>query len=188
MSGERARLFVALELPAEARDALVAWRREAAPERAALRLIAREYLHVTLCFLGWQDVGQIGRIGDACGVVEQLGAAALALSEAIWLPPRRPRVLAVRLADPDGTVGPVQASLSDALEAGGWYVPEKRPFLPHVTVARVPGGSRVHAQVVPAPPAIGFRADELTLYRSHLAHAGARYEPLRRMALGRRGG
>ena len=36
--------------------------------------------------------------------------------------------------------------LARALAAGRWYVPEKRPFLAHVTVARVRGSSRPAAR------------------------------------------
>ncbi len=62
MSGAaRARLFVALDLPEDAREALAAWGGEvAAPDGAErrLRLIPADALHVTLCFLGWRDEGQ----------------------------------------------------------------------------------------------------------------------------------
>ena len=69
-------------------------------------------------------------------------AAELAVGEPLWLPPRRPRVLAVALEDPDGALGRTQTAVSSALAAGGWYVPETRPFLAHVTVARVRKGAR----------------------------------------------
>ena len=183
MSGERARLFVALELPGDVRGALIDWRSDALQGAPRLRLIAPEYLHVTLCFLGWQDEAEIPPIADACSAAESLPVASLALREAIWLPPRRPRVLAVELSDPAGTLRRIQASLSEALHAGGWYEPEGRPHLPHVTVARVPAAAHLGARALPRPPALGFLGREITLYRSHLARGGARYEPLAHVAL-----
>ena len=79
----------------------------------------------------------------------------------------------------------MQAAVSDALEAGRWYWPEKRPFWPHVTLARVKRGERRVATPPgsPAPPGSPFEASELSLYRSTLRPQGALYEPLERTAL-----
>jgi RNA 2',3'-cyclic 3'-phosphodiesterase len=175
---ERARLFVALELPDPARAALVRWRDGAMPDGAGLRLIAPEHLHATLCFLGWQPVAAMSEILAACGAVAGRRAAELSVGEGIWLPRRRPRVLAVELEDPAGGLNTTQAELSEALAAGGWYVPEKRPFLAHVTVARVAAAKRPRASELPAPPQVRFEGSRVTLYRSRLGPGGARYEPL----------
>jgi 2'-5' RNA ligase len=79
----------------------------------------------------------------------------------------------------------VQGAVSVALEAGGWYRPEKRPFWPHVTLARVKRGERRVSPLPgdPAPPGAPFEARELTLYRSTLRPQGALYEPLARATL-----
>jgi 2'-5' RNA ligase len=188
--GERARLFVALELPAEVRATLLQWR-GGVPGAGRLRLIPAECLHVTLCFLGWREVGEIPAIAAACALSPRPPAATLTLGEAIWLPPRRPRVLAVKVGDPDGALTRVQAAVSAALAAGGWYAPEGRAYLPHVTVARVragaarvPAGERVRAEAVAPPAPLEFVGSEVTLYRSHLGGDGARYEALARVGLG----
>ena len=116
---ERARLFVALELPEDARRALVRWRSEALRDARGLRLISTEHLHATLCFLGWRGVGDIDEIWRACGALATRRAAELRLGEAMWLPARRPRVLAVELVDPGERLLEAQSALSVALEAGG---------------------------------------------------------------------
>jgi 2'-5' RNA ligase len=179
VSGDRARLFVALELPDGVRGALGVWRDGVVGGRDELRLTPAEYLHVTLCFLGWQAAGEVEAIGEACRRASAAARAPeLALGAAAWLPARRPRVLAARLDDAGGLAAQLQASLAEALVVSGWYVAEKRPFLAHVTVARVRGGARVRPESLPAPPPISFIAHQLTLYRSHLGRGGARYEPL----------
>jgi RNA 2',3'-cyclic 3'-phosphodiesterase len=182
MSGdERVRLFVALELPEAVRDALVAWR----PAVRGLRLIDPAALHVTLCFLGWRFEREIEPILDACAGVAGFSAASLALDTGLWLPPRRPRVLAVRLVDDVGRLAQAQAELSRALSAGGWYTPEARPFLAHVTVARVARDARRAPTVALAPaPELSFAGDRVTLYRSRLGAGGARYEALGSVVLG----
>lgn len=173
---DRLRLFVALELPASVRHALIAWR--GALDSANLRALSADSLHATLCFLGWQAARDVEAIARAGAVVAGHAAPALSLGEARWLPPRRPRVLAVELVDASGGLTRIQAALSGALAGGGWYEPETRPYLPHVTVARVARGGRAPRETLPPVPSLEFPGSRVTLYRSRLFRAGARYEPL----------
>jgi RNA 2',3'-cyclic 3'-phosphodiesterase len=181
---ERARLFVALELPAPVREALVEWRSAVLSGRSGQRPVALEALHITLCFLGWRAASEIPEIAAACEIAADEPVAHLTIRAAVWLPARRPRVLAAELEDPAGTLASVQAKLSGALRTGGWYVPEKRPFLAHVTVARVAKGARVRREGTPAPPQLSFQGSTVTLFRSRLGRGGARYEALRSVELG----
>lgn len=181
---ERARLFVALELPASARDILAKWRAATLREAPALRPVPVEHLHATMCFLGSRPVSQIDEIAAACGVVAGEPVVEPALGEPVWLPARRPRVLAVRLEDGSGAVARVQAALSRALAAGGWYAPESRPFLAHVTVARLAKDARIKPPALEPPPSVEVRCTRVTLYRSRLGSGGARYEPLSVVELG----
>jgi RNA 2',3'-cyclic 3'-phosphodiesterase len=178
----KVRLFIALELPAPVLDALVAWRDAALDGRDGLRPIAPAALHVTLCFLGWQEeaaIPPLGALVRACA--GPLGE--LALGTQLWLPRRRPRVLAVALQDPHGELLALQERLVGSLVEGGWYEPEARPFLGHVTVARVRRDARVEAPPLAAPPPLAFPGAALTLYRSRLERRGARYEALARVDL-----
>jgi 2'-5' RNA ligase len=181
---ERARLFVALDLPVEARGALERWRSRVLREVAGLRPVAPDGLHATLCFLGWRAVDEVEQIGAACvAAAGGLQAPLLSLGAALWLPARRPRVLAVRLFDASGALAGVQASVSAALSGGGWYAPDARPFLAHVTVARVSGRARVRTAELEPPAQLEFRGPAVTLYRSRLGRGGARYEVQRTVEL-----
>jgi 2'-5' RNA ligase len=181
---ERARLFVALELPDAARDALAGWRSASVADVPGLRFVPPEDLHATLCFLGSRPVREMDEIAAACGVVAGEPPVDSRFGEPVWLPARRPRVLAIELEDPDGALARIQSTLSAALTAGGWYAPESRPFLAHVTVARVGRDARVRPGRLEDPPALGVRCSRVTLYRSRLSPAGARYEPLSVVELG----
>jgi 2'-5' RNA ligase len=173
---------VALDLPEDAREALVEWRARALDDER-LRLVSPEALHVTLVFLGHLPEEEIPRIANV--LVAPEGQAPLMTATGVKpVPPRAPRLFALDLADEDGRAGRIQAAVSDALEALGLYEPEKRPFWPHVTLARVRKGARVKRLEVPDPPGNPWRAEALTLYRSRLSPKGARYEPLQRIALG----
>jgi 2'-5' RNA ligase len=143
-----------------------------------------EDLHVTLCFLGSRRVGEIDEIAAACGVVAGEPVADSAFGNVLWLPARRPRVLAVSLVDRDGAIARIQSALSRVLVAGGWYAPESRPFLAHVTVARVGRDARVRPVELPAPVMSAIRCSQVTLYRSRLGAGGARYEALASVSLG----
>ncbi|HVS28176.1 MAG TPA: RNA 2',3'-cyclic phosphodiesterase [Solirubrobacteraceae bacterium] len=174
----RARLFAALDLPAPVRAELAEWGERAFASCGWLRLLAPEHLHVTLCFLGWRAEEEIDAIGALTIAALREPVAGLALGPAVWLPRRRPRVLAVELVDSESALATLQRGLSDVLAQRAGFEPESRPFLPHVTVARVRERPRgVDDRPVP-PRAIVFRGTEVGLYRSHLGPRGARYERL----------
>jgi 2'-5' RNA ligase len=185
------RLFVALELPEPVRVALARWAGEAVCGAVAeARPLPAESLHVTLCFLGGCSPDEVAAIA---GAVEDGVAAAgrsavvLEVGEAIWLPRRRARVCAVALREvaagaetADGALAGLQGAVAARLVAGGWYAPERRPFLPHVTVARLRTPLRGRVPALVAPKLAPFRAPGVVLLRSW---PGSRYEPLARFDL-----
>jgi 2'-5' RNA ligase len=180
-------MFLALDLGDEARDALAAWRDLLVDGRRDLRPVPAEALHVTLVFLGWQDESAADRIAEAAfAALPSAPAPRLTATAVRPLPPRNARLFALDLDDEAGRAGALQGAASDALEAGGWYQPEKRPFWPHITLARVKRGERRVAPLpeAPPPPREPFDAGVVTLYRSTLRPQGALYEPLARTFAG----
>jgi 2'-5' RNA ligase len=172
------RLFVALDLPPQTRTRLAVWRDVLIAEQKDLRGVAEEALHVTLAFLGYRAEKEVDAIGKAMISTATGEAPLLVPGDVVPVPPRRPRLFALDLDDPDGACGRLQQAVSDALEAGGFYEPEKRPFWPHVTLARVKRNQRA-APLPPEPPPLDpFRALRVTLYRSTLTPQGAQYDPL----------
>ena len=173
------RLFVALELPAEVRAALASWAVAAAP--APMRRVPAENLHVTLAFLGTRSAADAEAVSALLdGLARPLGP--LAVEGALWLPPRRPGVLAVALgAGP--ALGELHADLVAGLEGAIGFEPDRRPLRAHVTVARARREARLRAVELdpPPPPALRFEPGALVLYRSHTGAGGARYEALARV-------
>ena len=185
----RARLFVALDLPDELREGISEWGREALSD-SALKPVPEESLHVTLAFLGHRDENEIEAIAEAVR-----GCAGPAPWVELLGPAQRPlrgraKVYALPVLSP-GTEA-LQAGVEHGLVEGGHFKPEKRPFWPHVTVARVRPegrGSRRPA-VVSEPPgklpkglAEARICRRMTLYRSELKPTGARYVPLAQVEL-----
>jgi 2'-5' RNA ligase len=177
------RLFVALDLPAAVRDALLAFAADAAdPE--VWRPVAPEALHVTLAFLGSRPPGDVAAIERVLTAEAAGPAPRLALGGALLLPPRRARVLCADLTDPDRTLAALQARVSAGLEAAGVYKPERRPFRAHATVARLRPRARAPRAVSAQPAPLAFAGEAVTLYASRMHPAGARYEALWRAPLG----
>ncbi len=172
-----ARLFVALDLPHDVREALGWWGRAARRESGAMRLIEIELLHVTVCFLGSRPVADIDAIAEttrACAAA----VGGLSLGAPLWLPRRRPRLLAVEVHDDAQTLSRLRGALVDELARELSWEPERRGFHPHVTVARMRSGSAPRARTLPATPAAAFAGETLTLYRSFLDPTAATYEAL----------
>ena len=180
-AGVSLRLFVALDLPDPVRAELASYR-DAVAEAEVWRPVDAAAFHITLAFLGHrpdEDAAAVAALLPAGGA-----APGLRLAGALLLPPRRARVLTVAVEDVDGALAPLQAAVSDRLAAAGLFVPEKRPFRPHVTLARLRSGARAPRAVAVEPPALAFSGTAVTLYRSHLGRGGATYEPLAVRPLG----
>lgn len=183
-----ARLFLAIDPPLHLREALVAWARAAlGPGRGRrsgaarpLRLLDAELLHLTLCFLGERPLAEVEQIAallrDSAREVGELSIGA-----PLWLPPRRPRVLAVEVHDPYEDLALLHRSLSAALAQGiGWEPAGRRPqrFRPHITLARMREDAAPRERELPPTPSLAFLPQEVVLYRSWLAPEGASYEAL----------
>jgi RNA 2',3'-cyclic 3'-phosphodiesterase len=189
LKSPRARLFVALDLPESLRGGIVAWGRKELGD-PALRVVRPESLHVTLAFLGYSPEKEIETLGE---IVRGLRspAATIALGDPVAKPSsRRARLFALPATSSAAVT--LQSELEEALVGKRLYKPEKRPFWPHVTVARVKSagkGSKRPVEVGNPPgrlpkgllePALCVR---VTLYRSELQPQGARYAPLAQVEL-----
>jgi RNA 2',3'-cyclic 3'-phosphodiesterase len=179
------RLFVAVDIPDRARDAVASaiepWR-ERLPTG---RWVPPENWHVTMKFLGrtWPRLVDWVHQGcrDAAAGIRPFRVGLEGLG--VFPGPSRARVLWVGLRDEDGGLSALARAVEDRLSSE--FPTEKRPFSAHLTVARfnppVPVVRDQLAQsTVEARP---FRVGHLTLYRSHLSPKGARYEPLERFSL-----
>jgi RNA 2',3'-cyclic 3'-phosphodiesterase len=190
LKSPRARLFVALDLPRDVRAGLVDWQRTALAD-PALRPVRAEALHMTLVFLGYQAEKDVKAIAKAALATDAEAPAVELAAEPVGVPPgKRPRLIALG-ANSDGTVE-LQRGVEERLVAGGFYEPEKRPFWPHLTVARVKPearGSRKPALIKTPPHPLPehmfryFRPTRLVLFKSHLRRTGAEYEPMAELEL-----
>ena len=190
LKSPRARLFVALDLPQDVRSGVVDWQQTALAD-PALRIVRPEALHITLVFLGYQAEKDAKQIAKAAFATDAEAPAVELQAVPVGVPPgKRPRLIALA-ANSEETV-PLQAGVEERLVEAGFYEPEKRPFWPHLTVARVkpeapksrkPALIRNQPRPLPEHMFRFFRPTRMVLFKSHLRRTGAEYEPLAELEL-----
>ncbi len=187
-----ARMFLAVDLNDSILDALGQVRRQLDDPQAKIRWVARANQHVTMQFLG--DVADdaipdiCNAAGEATGRIEPFDFEVTGVT---CVPPagRQLRMIWAMIADSSGGLSRLQDELSSNLADLG-FKPEKRPFRPHLTLARVKHIGDVNAmrQAAEAYASAEFglqRAAELVAYSSKLTPDGSVYTPISRSRLGR---
>ncbi|MFH1034975.1 MAG: RNA 2',3'-cyclic phosphodiesterase [Pseudomonadota bacterium] len=135
------RLFVALELPPEVKEAAATVTQQLRPWGADIKWVAPQNMHLTLRFLG--EVAPEALAGIKTALSRALaGRQALDLAVrgcGAFPSPRRPQVIWLGLA---GQVAEL-ASLASAIQAGLeplGFAPEARAFQAHLTLGRLRRG------------------------------------------------
>ncbi len=180
------RTFIAVELPDNVRTFLT---RETARLGRALpgvRWVDPASLHLTLAFLGELD-------DDALASAKRATEAAAAASDPFMLrtgalgtfgPQHAPRVIWLGVAGEMPRLLATQEALAQRLEEAG-FPREQRPFSPHLTLARLKTSltpealTRLQA-LLREPPRehASWRVEEISVMKSELGRAGARYTRL----------
>ena len=172
----RLRLFCALTLPEGTADRLAEWQSGLPP--TGLRLVPRENLHITLAFLGSRPAGDVDPVGAELQAVAR-AAGPIELRAGRYRETRS--VGMVVFDDERGGAASVAADLHRRLHRLGVYEPERRPWLPHVTVARF----RERPRLRPDIPDLGtVSPSDAAVYHSVLRPSGARYVVVHAYALG----
>jgi RNA 2',3'-cyclic 3'-phosphodiesterase len=145
-----------------------------------VRPLPPEHLHLTLAFLGHRPVEEL----DA--ILEALREAA-ARAEPPLLSLRGYRetrsVGMLTFDDADGRAAALAVDLHERLAALGVYEPERRKWLPHVTVLRFRKRPRLQPVLPELEP---FMPSDAAAFLSRLRPSGAQYEVLESMAVGGR--
>lgn len=176
------RLFVAVDVPDRVKADLASAVEPYRDRIPGARWTRSEGWHVTLKFLGatWPRL-----LDEIHGAVEAAAKASdgfeTRLRELGVFPiPGRARVVWAGLEDPEGRFSALVKLLDELLVEH--FVPEKRAYTPHLTVARLnpPRSIREFAPDLVGKTVVSepFPVDRLVLYRSHLSPKGATYEPL----------
>jgi 2'-5' RNA ligase len=180
---EVVRAFFGLPVPEAQRAAMAVFLTACAAAAPQFRWTPAANLHLTIRFIGSVDRALVEAIGDRLAV-QSLLAIDLELgnvgtfghghhARVVWQGLRAGAEAVTALA--------VQV---DAECAAAGLIGEKRPFQPHLTLARARARDGAELSPLPEPPRLSpWRATELVLFASRLSRAGAVYEPLRALKL-----
>ncbi len=183
------RLFAALPLSAGATERLLRLRLRLSTPGDGLRWSTPEQWHITLQFYGDIDETAASCLMQACQQVTDTPAPELTIRTL-----GRFGAKGILFAKVEPT--PELQSLHDLLaeaSAGCGFVPERRPFQPHITLARSKGPTGMNAlqrMCTPDLPAFGpeirWSPQELLFVRSTLRPQGAEYSTYSRIGLSSR--
>jgi RNA 2',3'-cyclic 3'-phosphodiesterase len=195
---EMLRLFIAIPLPDDVKDAIELAQRElrSTLARAKVRWTSREQFHVTLRFLGGVPSSELDGLTKAIGDAGRQFAPIELYAWGIGFFPRAraPRVIWVGLSDNLDQLPALQRAVEQAVAPFTDEAPEER-FAGHVTVGRIKEiqhseiGGLTNATSAMADRVFGqWKAGEIVLIRSILSSEGAQHTPVAAAPLGRSGG
>ncbi|HEX2135504.1 MAG TPA: RNA 2',3'-cyclic phosphodiesterase [Microvirga sp.] len=167
------RLFTGLEIPAEVRLALSAFR----GGLPGARWVEPDNYHVTLRFIGDIDEGVAREVVAVLGEARARGPVEVTFEALDSFGGRRPRVVMARATATDD-LAELQAENEQLLRRIG-LPPEGKRFVPHVTLARlrdssprdVAGYIAMHGRF----PKLSFTAERFILYSSRASVGGGPY-------------
>ena len=140
---EKIRVFIAIELPAEVKKALMRLQERLKAGQAPVRWADPDSIHLTLQFLGYVDAAITGDITAAMTeAVRGVGPFHLACGGlGVFPDPKRVRVMWVGLTGDLEKLNQLQKRVESSLSPLG-FKPEARPFTAHLTLGRVRGQAR----------------------------------------------
>jgi 2'-5' RNA ligase len=190
------RLFVALETNDAMRRTFVA-AQQTLQQRGNLpvRWTKPEHAHLTLQFLGNVMTTHIPSLTDALTTATAPHSAFMLREGVVGAFPSldAPRVLWLGMRGAVDALLALHQSVAEALRQVEGIVADRKPFQPHLTLARVRNGRRAAPEAtalavalrrpVAAPPA-GWPIAHVSLIRSVLGAGGSRYTVVERFPLG----
>ncbi|WP_437541606.1 RNA 2',3'-cyclic phosphodiesterase [Sorangium sp. So ce367] len=184
------RVFVAVDPGAELLAKIGDLLREIAPRAPSAKWVEPAGLHITLAFMGEIGEERLPLVIAAAGSVAAFHRPLTLRIEkgGAFGTRRRPRVLWLGVGGAVGALTAIHRDLEQTLSMSTGYVPEDRPFEPHLTLARSrdPRGDPALDACAQAVGSVDFgetRVEEIIVYQSELTPKGARYTALARVPL-----
>jgi len=187
-NSEQIRSFIAIELPHNVKGGLAQLRSQLEQaEHPFVKWVAPEGIHLTLKFLGNVPLKQVAEITKAMEeATKGISAFHLEISGLGGFPNlKQPRVLWVGIKGEIDKLVSLQQNIDWALSPLG-FAKEERPFVPHLTLARLregasPAGKKSFGELVMSTSfeiSYPFDVGAVSLMRSQLTPVGAIYTRL----------
>ena len=185
---EEIRSFIAIQLPEEVREGLARLRNELKrDEHKFVKWVNPDGIHLTLKFLGNIPSKRVAEITEAIEEAAQgISSFHLEISGLGAFPSlRQARVFWIGIGGEVGKLSRLQQNIDSALAASG-FTKEERPFVPHLTLARLRQGAspverRSFGELVDSAvfgDKYHIEVEAVSLMRSQLTPAGAVYTRL----------
>jgi RNA 2',3'-cyclic 3'-phosphodiesterase len=177
------RLFIAIQLTDEVREALRSFLSELPELAPKAKWVRSENLHLTLKFLGHTDPAKLADIENALAAVRSPEPVSLDFRGLGFFPnERRPRVFWVGMQAPANLATLAEAIDRETHELG--FPLETRPFTPHLTLARfeppgMPPQLNASAKQNATRTFGSLTTQQFQLIESKLKPAGAEYTTLK---------
>jgi len=180
------RCFLAIEIPPEPRHRIADAISDLERSFPDLRITPPDNLHITLKFLGdfpeaalprlaHQAASKLAPMQDFDVTLAGLGAFPHArAASVVWIGIQHGASQLARIARKLETTAGKLGAMRD-----------RRPYQPHLTLARLREPRAIPLDRVSAPDPITFRVEDVVLYESRLAPSGATHLPLARLPMGR---
>ena len=184
------RLFVAIETPSEIQREL---ERRAGVARSSVpkaRWVKPQAMHLTLIFLGDTREEVLPELHRELGAAFAAGEPmTITVAGVGAFPPRGRKKVLWTGVETDGDLGGLQARVAEAVERAAGIEVDRRPYHPHMTLARCkppwpPAAVERLASSFGDEPAGSFTAERGSLIASELRRSGASYTTLETYPLG----
>jgi len=183
---KKRRVFIAINLPLEVKNKLISLSQEWV--NLPLRLTKKDSLHLTLIFLGYLTDEQVWQVCQSVKKVASITPIFEIVFDQVCLGPKEknPRLIWLK-----GRENPILSHLKQSLEKElslrVGFSPENRPFLPHITLARLKQREwrqlkfqpKIKKEVI-----IKLPVNSIAVMESHLLRDGAEYSVLEEVGLG----
>jgi RNA 2',3'-cyclic 3'-phosphodiesterase len=185
------RLFVAIDLPPDAKALLAELQAQLQQHTRAVRWANPAGTHLTLKFLGEVDRAVVDHVVAGMRSATRRSPFSLHTTELGVFPnARRPRVVWLGVGGDREPLARLQAAVENTIGPLG-FPAEDRPFSPHLTLGRTKRDpspadllSISHAvEQTKVPRSVVWIVRELVLMRSERLSTGARYTPVASVAL-----
>ena len=201
MATETVRCFIAVELPEDVQRALARLQqglqaRLGRTQGPAVRWVAPAGIHLTLKFLGSVPTDQLAEIDQSLRLAIDGVPRCMVIVSGLGMFPNqsRPRVIWVGVGGDVAALAELQRRVELATVSMG-FPSDQRAFSPHLTLARIREELGAAERRAVGACIAGERFDsrlvvpvrEVSLMRSELSHAGAKYSRLAAVALAEQG-
>ncbi len=188
------RTFIALEMNETLQRHLEGVIRQVAQVLPAIHWVNPESIHLTLAFLGEltdRQLAEAMQAAESAALQESVFSYCLS-RPGVFGSVRQPRIVWMGIEETSGTLLHLHRTLNRELEQRGFEV-DKRPFSPHLTLARIKAPlnpdeqETLHSLLTGKQQGIIsshiYQVQHVSVMKSELLRTGARYTCLREYAL-----